>query len=437
RYDDKEYFLRKADVVNRSKDEFTASRNRSTSQLIPKAPNVLTVPGFIRVWVSKEGRTNLIAEDLSAQGDEAVGSTGTLGFEWKGKDTLSLHVERRKMTKRGLRWIHTEYPIGWGASYVNGEYECKEDEEGNEICPRYMQENRLAEWFADHQQREMDVTYNGIQAYYDLRNLSRENKDSRLALRIEVSLPQEEIRTASKIDGLGSDSVVVDDLRNGIGDGMFGTEDQMAGGGLAVIASGELYFHPPDDYNPAKRQGHYEIASLFNPYWEVHLIDTPMERVYMAWSLRDESLLPEGVSGVADGIEYFTNEKAEELEQLRQLQHSLQIQLNNPMDEVSRNQVQSQLDSVVTRISELDAMDFSTAFIAESFQQEMLKGFERASNVELGEYEQILQEYGTQQGMDLVNSFEDEMITQVTDQLQQVLERAAAEAVGGVMQLRL
>ncbi|MEW8461032.1 MAG: pilus assembly protein TadG-related protein, partial [Candidatus Thiodiazotropha endolucinida] len=43
RYDDEDGLLRKADVVNRSKDEFTNARNLGTRQLLPDAPDVLNL----------------------------------------------------------------------------------------------------------------------------------------------------------------------------------------------------------------------------------------------------------------------------------------------------------------------------------------------------------------------------------------------------------
>ncbi|MCU7866851.1 MAG: hypothetical protein KZQ92_23100, partial [Candidatus Thiodiazotropha sp. (ex Lucinoma borealis)] len=280
---------------------------------------------------------------------------------------------------------------------------------------------------------ELDAEYNGIRAYYDISDLSRQNKDPRLALRIEVELPEQAVRTASKIDGLGSDSVPDSDLRSGIGAGMFGTEDQMAGGGMTAIASGELFFHPPDDYNPARRRGRYEIASLFSPYWEVRLTDTPIERRFMAWALRDETLFTEGASGVAEGVEHFINEKTEELEQLRQLQEMLQSQLDNALDETMRAQIDTQLSSVMAQITQLESANFATDALAEGLQHEMTQGLSSAANAQVAEYEQILQEYATQQGEDLVNEFEDEIVSQVTDQLEQALEQAVEDAVENAM----
>ncbi len=427
RYDDRDGLLRKADVVNRSKDEFTNARNLGTSQLIPGAPDVLDL-GLVRVWIRKEGRTNLITEATGSDDDSWGGSAGDTEFEWKGKDTLSLHIEERKMTKHGLRWVHKEFPLGWGSRYLNGDFECEENEEGYEICPRYTQENRWAERLADMTHEELDADYNGMRAYNDLRDLSRENRDPRLALRIEVELPQEEIRTASKIEGLGSESVPDSELRSGIGEGMFGTEDQMAGEGMTSIASGELYFHPPDDYDPARRNGRHEIASLFSPYWEVRLADTPMERRFLAWTLRDETLLSEGASGVALGAERYVGERAEELQRLSELAQSLQQELNDTADGARRAALQTELQTVNAQIASLESNYLNTGQLTEGLRQEMAQGATQAAQAQFEGYEQTMQQYATQEGEELVEEFEQEMVDQVTDQLANALEEAMEDA---------
>jgi hypothetical protein len=239
----------------------------------------------------------------------------------------------------------------------------------------------------------------------------------------------DDVRTASKIDGLGSDAVPQDRLRTGIGAGMFGTEDQMASEGMTAIASGELFFHPPDDYNPARRTGRYEIASLFSPYWEVHLIDTPIERRFMAWALRDETLFTDGAAGVAQGIAHFASDRAEELEHLRQLQTSLQNQLDNTIDETRRGQIATQLADVSTQINRIESADYATDNFSGRMQQEMTQAVAYAENVRMAGYEEMLQEYGEQQGEELMQEFQQEIVDQATDQLQQALEQAVESAV--------
>ncbi|MES9970964.1 MAG: Tad domain-containing protein [Candidatus Thiodiazotropha sp.] len=427
RYEDEDGLLRKADVVNRSKDEFTNGRNLGTSQLLPQTPDVLDFY-VLRLWLRKEGRTNLVSET----------EAGATQWEWKAKDTFSLHREDLRPTHRGPRWVHREIPLGWGARHVNGDFECDQEQETEhqwswrysyDGCPRYTHENRRAEMRANRAQEALDAEYNGIRAYNDLRNLSRENRDPRVALRLEVELPQSNIRTASKIDGLGSDSVPEEALRNGIGAGVFGTEDRMAGEAMAVIASGELFFHPPDDYIPASRQGRHEIANLFNPYWEVRLTDTPMERLFMAWTLRDESLLTEGASGISVGIEHYLNERQAEITQLRDLQESLQEQLDNTVDSTRRAALETELDAVNSQIAYLESTSVNPQMLPEGLQQGMSQGVSQASQVQIDHYAQLTHEYAEQTGEEMINQFEDEAVDRITGEMQDRLEAAMETTV--------
>jgi hypothetical protein len=450
RYDDNDGLLRKADVVNRSKDEFTAGRNLRTSQLIPNAPNVLDL-GLTRVWVKKEGTTRLISDESSSSDDGTDpsnessnnNSSGDLEWEWKGKDTLSFHIEEYRCNWRdGCDWVHQEVPLGWGERYVNGDFECN-DNQGLSFfgynfsydpnCPRYLSENRWAESLADTFKEALDTDYEGMRAYYDLQDLSEENKDPRLALRIEVELPQNQVRTASKINNLGSDSVPSEELKTGIGVGMFGTEDQMASGGLAAISSGELYFHPPDDYNPSRRTGRYEIASLFSPYWEVKLSDTSTTYKFMAWAMRDSSLLTDGASGIASGVQHYMAERAQELQNLLDLEQTLQNQISQTTDQAELAELQAELASVNTQISQLQNMNVNVSTVQSSLQGGIEQGLTAMAQEQVQQYEQMLEQYAQQQADNYVNQFEEQIVDEVTDQLQQAIERAVQEAIEGAI----
>ncbi|MGD9168669.1 MAG: pilus assembly protein TadG-related protein [Candidatus Thiodiazotropha sp.] len=440
RYDDNDGLLRKADVVNRSKDEFTSSRNLRTGDMLPGAPNRLNL-GFVRVWVKKEGKTNLISEEAESSGNifQSNNSSNNLEWEWKGKDTLSFHIEVWGCDWNGCGWDHDEIPLGWGSRYVNGDFECDDSQYQsnswlswyfyNDGCPRYMEENRWAERLANMEKEELDADYEGIRAYYDLQDLSRTNRDPRLALRIEVELPQDHVRTASKIDGLGSESVPNEELRNGIGEGMFGTQDQMAGEGLAAISSGELFFHPPDDYNASRRTGRYEIASLFSPYWEVKLTDTPSSRRFMAWALREPSLLTQSAAGVAAGMQHYISERQQELQRLLDLEESLQVQLSSTTDQVRRAELENRLSNVGEQITQLQNTQISTDLLADNLQQGLSQGLSTAAQTQVNQHKQMLEQYAQQQAEEYVNQFEDEVVDQVTDQLEQALEDAVEEAL--------
>ena len=430
RYEDKDSLLRKANIINRSKDEFTNARNINQSDLLPGLPNKLyLIPGLFRVWIKKEGRTNLVIEEGSSNSND-------LEWEWKGKDTLSLHIERFKCSWRGCGWKSSEIPMGWGSRYVNGDFECEEDENGNEVCLPYMDENKTAESFADGENEEIDADYEGVRAYYDLKDLSEQNKDPRLVLRVEVQAPGNQVETSTKINGLGSPSST-DALRNGIGTGMFWAGDKMAANSIASMASGEIYFHPPDDYRPDKRQGKVEVGNLFSPYWEVRLTKTPIERRLMAWGLRDSSLLTDGASGVASGTSLFMSQKAEELQQLLRYEQQLQSQLDNTTDPTEQAQLRQQLGDVQSQIqqqqSQNQTYDNQTLAFSGGMEQGLQQGISDASQVQIGQYEQQLETYAQQQGEDYAQEFEDQVVDQITGQLEQALEGAIEDAVDSAL----
>ena len=104
-----------------------------------------------------------------------------------------------------------------------------------------------------------------------------------------------QVRTSSKIDGVGS-KVAPGELRNGIGVGMFRADDNMASSSMASISSAEVYFQRPTFIQELivgthKRE---EYGSLFNPYWQVRLKETPKDRRLFAWGLRAPGLSTSG-----------------------------------------------------------------------------------------------------------------------------------------------
>ena len=64
---------------------------------------------------------------------------------------------------------------------------------------------------------------------------------------------------------------------NGIGPGVFRLNDNFAGGDMSAISKAEVFFRRPDGRN--------EYANLFNPYWDVHLTSSRVERI-ASWALK-------------------------------------------------------------------------------------------------------------------------------------------------------
>jgi hypothetical protein len=145
--------------------------------------------------------------------------------------------------------------------------------------------------------------------------------------------------------------------------------------------------------------------------------------------MRDESLFAEGASGVAEGIEQFVNEKEEELQRLRQLQEDLQSELEASLDEISRSRIEAQLSGISDQISELGSVELATGQVAQTLREGMVQGAEWAASAEVEEYQEMLEEYGREQGENLVSEFQEEAVNQVTEQLAHTLRRAMEDTV--------
>ena len=305
-YSDDKMLERKADVIMRSRDKFTRDRGWGLSDIGIGLPNTVYIAPFLRVSMYKEGETRLIHEkkDSSSTSGSMLGGTIAAQPEWtwKGKDTLSLHVEEWGCSV-GLGgvscgWSHQEMPIGWGEAYIKKDVEyCEDTSSGGFFswflsssgCPRWMKHNRLGERLADMEKEKIDANYKGVRAYYDLQDLSKNNKDPRLSLSVEVEVTGGDVRTSSKVKGIGSPSSSSKTLANGMGPGVFRADDQMASESMASIATAEVYFKRPEKlYVDGKEQTEY--ANLFNPYWQVRLKETTKAQRYAAWAIRATDL---------------------------------------------------------------------------------------------------------------------------------------------------
>lgn len=121
--------------------------------------------------------------------------------------------------------------------------------------------------------------YDGLRAYQDIRadKVNPANPDEAgPVFTIYVESDRADARTAEDIDGLGG--------RNG---GELELRSQMKDNAMTAIASAQTYFHRAPDYelfhrlvprswngNPT-RDNQLEQGSLFSPYWQARLVDTP------------------------------------------------------------------------------------------------------------------------------------------------------------------
>lgn len=273
-YDDADSLERFANVVDTSRDPFTQDRSNPIF-------DVKVWPVRTQFVLAKEGETR-----LQRQADPA---TGEQSWQWKAKDTLSLHLYKYDCDWLDCDWEHeAELPIGWGAAYVSsvrGDIECPE---GLGVpCPPWSR-NALAEAQAEADRDRdgdkddtvaLNTRYTGVLPYRDLKDLSAKNKDPRVPMAVEVVLRKKNLRTSAALSGLGSPAPKTP--RRGLDEGPFGLNDAAASGVLSAVSTGEVYFRRPE----ARGDGQAEYGNLFNPYWDVRLTYPKAER-YTVWVAR-------------------------------------------------------------------------------------------------------------------------------------------------------
>ena len=281
RYDTDEGYTRQADVIMRSRDNFSRSRYWHRGRF-----NV----GVMRVDIFKEGETRL-------QRDASGNSSGGDTWHWKGKDNLSVHVQTFGCRRGSCGWRHRELPIAAGSTYVDEDVRQCGENGSSGGCPRWMRHNRRGESYSDSLAEDLNARYSGLRAYYDMRDLSDQNRDPRLVLSVEVQVAGDSMRTSSHVDGIGSAAQPSDNSRNGIETGMFRADDRLARASMASIGTGEIFFKRPSTAGAllVGNSERTEYANLFNPYWEVRLRETSNTQRLSAWAVRSPGLL--GSSG--------------------------------------------------------------------------------------------------------------------------------------------
>jgi hypothetical protein len=128
---------------------------------------------------------------------------------------------------------------------------------------------------ADSATYELDG-YSGVRPYYDVRDYddTREDRDGgrRIGLTVEVYNDGGNIRTSSN------------SLKT---KGQFDQPDNFAANRMSALGKAEVYFQRP--YPSLYNAGRVEYGNLFNPYWQVRLIEPDRSERLLAWESRGAS----------------------------------------------------------------------------------------------------------------------------------------------------
>lgn len=336
-YGDADGLTRKADVIQNSRDKFTRDRGWKVGRFtLPGAP-------IIRVELQKAGRTNLIYDQYQKE------------WAWKAKDGTAIHYERLKCKITGCKWKYSEIPVGWGGRIAGEDITGCYQNYGRQNCNgRWLGRNRDTESLAESYSIKSG-SYSGVNPYYDLANISKDNKDPRLNMRVEVELPDNKVKTMSRMTGFAS-KPDAKTKATGFGKGAFSLQENIPGKTLSAIASGEVYFKRPvyQGRNQLRINGNVkkEYASLYNPYWQVRLNDTPIQNELAAIALKDSRFVSATSKGSTAALKEFSNELSNELTDAQKLKDYTQQQINTIDEVVAKEQlkVQNQINTVESSI---------------------------------------------------------------------------------------
>jgi hypothetical protein len=226
------------DLLMDSRDDFTRSRGWS-----------LALPPVVKV--AKRGGTDLLGENT-----------------WRGVDTLSVHVD--------LLLDTVEIPLGWGAAEQRRRTVSQRGEHGGSLRTNSSASRRALRALRPA------TRYKGVPEIRDV--VTPQRRDERtLRYAVALRLPQERVATADRLlmhEGL----VSPDGTRHSL-------LPVMPDNSLQALAAAEIYFQRP----AARRDGRREYASLFNPYWQVRLVDVSSSEKLLTAPLRGLSTDPYAV----------------------------------------------------------------------------------------------------------------------------------------------
>jgi hypothetical protein len=193
------------------------------------------------------------------------GATAMAGLDqWHAVDTASLHSWQRGRGFWGLGLRCNDNPelaLGYGTQFAG---EGANDQADASLIA--VRDNPVALSLADADVDDRIWRYSGLPGFADLSAPALAAADPRLKFSIVLTRAKADIRSsdgASTIRPSGRLAIY---------------QNQLASDRLSAVATSEVFFRRPQ----ARADGKTELASLFNPYWQVHLISTSAQDVAAA-----------------------------------------------------------------------------------------------------------------------------------------------------------
>ncbi|MEO1767801.1 pilus assembly protein TadG-related protein [Thiobacter aerophilum] len=229
----------------------TASRDRFTRERVWTLSGPTIWPLQKDVALKRRGGTDLVGYD-----------------EWRAMDTLEHHGQRLGCGKFGLDWCgDVQQSISWGAAQVNA---LGADQGHGYHGGSYAENSRTSKKRADPAMVDLTASggavFSGLPTSRDLADLAADGSQ-RTGITIRVTKPRSVTRTS------GGASII----QPGGDLAQFGAD--APGSVLAALSRAEVFFDRP----VARSDGRQELASLYNPYWQVRLVaPTAGDKAYAA-----------------------------------------------------------------------------------------------------------------------------------------------------------
>jgi hypothetical protein len=181
------------------------------------------------------------------------GGTELIGFdEWRAMDTASLHTWTFNIHLFYTSCDEDEQPLGTASTRAGNGSVSADDGFGGS-----RSDNPVASAYASTN----DWNYSGLPSFYDLqKNALQAADDSPPLLRFAIRLTRSKDQTRTS-EGRS-------DVKPSGRLSKF--ESKLSSDVLMAVSTAEVFFRKP----VALSKGKTELASLFNPFWQVHLIST-------------------------------------------------------------------------------------------------------------------------------------------------------------------
>nr|WP_314625945.1 pilus assembly protein TadG-related protein [uncultured Noviherbaspirillum sp.] len=232
-------------------DAFVRQRNWTAVAVLPPFWEWTCAVAGRRNSVKRRGGTELVNYD-----------------EWKAEDTES-YWEVHNVGRLFPRCGRSEQPVAYGEQQAHPE--SADQDESPAVLGGSPTANPDAHGYASSRQW---TTYSGLPSYYDLdpERMKPDAPEPRLGLKVSVTRAREQIATPEGRSAIRQAADPTGTRRN-VSAYQSGLDD----GKMTATAAVEVWFaRPPDSAGNAwgKTLGTpRELPSLFNPYWQVRLID--------------------------------------------------------------------------------------------------------------------------------------------------------------------